>query len=156
MGPTRVDSLIWLLANGQTRRRLIRGSLSAAIAGVSGAHYVERAAAKHCKGIGQRCQKDRHCCSGSCELSTRQCVSPCDVAEGTCHNFTPCAPGCSCYLSAFADERVVCLRDPADPPECAHLQLCNDSDGECPRGHLCTASSCCGADAVCLPLCEAE
>ena len=156
MDPTRFDSLIRVLANSQTRRRLLGRSLSAALAGVTGAHHVERAAAKHCKAVGQRCQKDRHCCSGSCEASTRQCVSACDVAEGTCGTLTTCAQGCSCYLSAFADERVVCLRDPADPPTCAGLQLCNDSDDECPRGYLCTASSCCGADAVCLPLCAAR
>ena len=155
MNPIYFDSLTKLLANAQTRRRLLGGSLSAALAGMTGALHHERAAAKRCKGVGHRCKNDARCCSGFCEPITRQCVSTCEVGEGICGALAPCAPGCSCYRRAFTTERV-CLQDPADPPACADLQLCLDSDEECPRGHLCTASSCCGADAVCLPLCEAR
>jgi hypothetical protein len=132
------------------------GSLTAVLLGILGALPVERTGAKRCKGVGKRCKMSGACCSGFCEPSTRQCVSTCEEGQGTCDTFGACAPGCSCYRRAFGTE-MVCLRDPADPLICPDLQGCLDSDDECPRGHLCTASSCCteAGDAVCLPLCEA-
>jgi hypothetical protein len=154
MDPTRFDSLTKVLSGSETRRWLLGGSLSAALVGMTGALRGERAGAKSCKEVSKRCHKNGHCCSGFCEPNTRQCVSSCEEGEGNCSARASCAPGCSCYQRAFGEE-MVCLRDPANPPACAGLQVCLDSDDECPRGHLCTASTCCGADAVCLPLCEA-
>ncbi len=153
MDPLRFDSLTRLLSDSSTRRQLLGGSLGGAFAGMFGTLTVERAGARQCKRVGKRCHRSGQCCSGFCEPGTRQCVSTCEEGEGICGAVATCASGCSCYRRAFAAERV-CLRDPADPPACAGLQTCLDSDDECPRGHLCTASSCCGADAVCLPLCE--
>jgi hypothetical protein len=155
MNAAHFDSLTKRLTGMQSRRRLLSGSLRAMFAGILGVRPVERAGAKQCKEAGRRCQRDGHCCSEFCDPSTRQCVATCTVGQGTCDTLSACAPGCSCYQRAFTTE-MVCLRDPADPPACSGLQGCLDSDDECPRGHLCTASSCCteAGDAVCLPLCE--
>lgn len=155
MNPVRFDSLTTLLTDSQTRRRLLAGSFKAVLVGMPGVLYGEQAGAKSCKAVGKRCGRNKQCCSAFCDPLTHQCVATCTQGEGLCSTRASCAPGCSCYRRAFASEQV-CLRDPANPPACSGLQVCLDSDRECPRGHVCTASSCCGADAVCLPLCEPD
>src|SRR5215218_936760 len=117
------DRLITLFGGG-TRRRVLQGLLSAALVALSSTRQDAPATAKRCKGVGKRCGTDNQCCSAFCDRLTHQCVA-------TCGTLSRCAPGCSCYRRAFAAEQV-CLRDPADPPACASLQICLDSDHECP------------------------
>jgi hypothetical protein len=115
------------------------------------------AAAPKLKPVGARCHTSAQCASGFCDSATRQCIALC-MQGGDCQS-EPCAPGCHCYCDPFVSNpdgsvRRICLQDPPDPPACSGLVVCLDSHDECPRGTMCTASSSCGADAVCLPLCE--
>jgi len=159
-------------AVGAPRRRVLKGLLSAALVGIPGAFRAERVAARPCRGVGTRCRSDGDCCSAFCEPVSRQCVASCEQGEGICGALTPCAPACSCYRveldQPFAGQ--ACLQDPAGGTttpgqECPGTDQCApnarnrggcpcSSPADCPKGFLCTASSCCQPDSVCLPLCE--
>ena len=176
MNPVRFDSLSKLLRDSQSRRRLLAGSLKAVLVGMPGVLYGEQAGAKSCKGVGKRCQSDDDCCSVFCEPISRQCVATCAQGEGICGTLAPCAPGCSCYFVELdGTAGRACLQDPAGGTttpgqECPGTEQCAphlrdkehkegcpcSSPAHCPKGTLCTASSCCQPDSVCLRLCEPD
>jgi hypothetical protein len=167
----QLDNVVRLAA-GAPRRQMLKGLLSAALVVLPGALHPERAGAKQCRGVGRRCRTDSDCCSAFCEPIGRQCVASCDVGEGICGVLTPCSLGCSCYRvelnQQFAGQ--ACLQDPAGGTttpgqECPGTDQCSPrarkrggcpcgGPADCPKGFLCTASSCCQPDSVCLPLCE--
>lgn len=158
------------------RRAIIKGLAGGAGAIVLNSFGLDAEATSGCKGVGSRCQSDADCCSGFCEPASRQCVALCDQGEGICGALGACAPGCSCYfveLEGPNGESVLgraCLKDPVGGTEvpgqeCPGTIQCSSSAAahghcpcsgprDCPKGYLCTASSCCSADSVCLPLCE--
>lgn len=159
-------------AVGMPRRRLLKGLASAALAGLPGTRSQEAAGAKPCKRVGKRCSRNGDCCSAFCEPVSRQCVASCTEGEGFCGQLDACAPGCSCY-SVELDQLFAgraCLQDPTGDTttpgqECPGTDQCShkarnrggcpcSSPADCPKGFLCTASSCCQPDSVCLPLCE--
>jgi hypothetical protein len=168
------DRLTKRLSETGSRRRALQGLLSATLAVLAGTRQQQRATAKPCKGVGKRCQSNDDCCSVFCEPISRQCVATCTQGDGICDNLAPCAPGCSCYfveLDGIAGR--ACLQDPSagtslPTKECPGTEQCaprlrdkEDKEGcpcsspaHCPKGTLCTASSCCQPDSVCLPLCE--
>ena len=173
MDAARFDRLTKLLSETGTRRRALQGLLSAALAAVPGTHHHERVAAQTCKGVGKRCNTNDDCCSAFCEPRSRQCVATCAQGEGVCDALAPCAPGCSCYrVELGTPDARACLHDPpagtslptkACPdtllcaPHVKHQGFCLcEGPQDCPKGYLCTASSCCRTDTVCLPLCEPE
>ena len=172
--PHPFDRLVTLAGGGAPRRRVLQGLLSAALAAVPGTFHHERAAAKPCKGVGKRCQNHDECCAAFCEPISRQCVATCNIGSGICATdggLAECAPGCSCYFVEL-DGTVgrACLQDPAGGTttlgqECPGTEQCApnvrnkggcpcSSPAHCPKGYMCTASSCCQPDSVCLPLCE--
>jgi hypothetical protein len=150
----RFDRLTRSLATRSGRRSVMKaftGGVLTTLVGVRGA------TAAPTKTTGKRCHDNIQCATGYCDPVTRQCIAPCTLGND-CGYPQACAPGCSCYCDPFVTNpdgsvRKFCLQDPPDPPTCAELVICLDSHDECPRGTFCTASSACGADAVCLPLC---
>jgi hypothetical protein len=160
MDSKRFDDLTRLLARTPSRRRLLSGLVGAA-AGL----VTKSIGAAPCKGVGFRCRDGSDCCSGVCDPASRQCIATCTDGDGVCGFLSPCAPGCSCYLVELDGGGRACLQDPPNPPECPDTLQCSPSAAnhfgcpcskpeDCPKGYACTASSCCGADSVCLPLCE--
>lgn len=172
--PHPFDRLVTLARGGAPRRRVLQGLLSAALVGVPGTRQHESTAAKPCKGVGKRCQSNDDCCAAFCEPISRQCVATCDQGQGVCGTLAPCAEGCSCYnyLTGQLFSARACLQDPSDDvvnpgQECPGTEQCApnvrnkggcpcSSPADCPKGYLCTASSCCQPDSVCLPLCEPD
>jgi hypothetical protein len=166
--------LITLAGREAPRRRVLQGLLSAALGALSSTHQHAPAAANRCKGVGKRCGTDGDCCSAFCEPLSRQCVARCTEGSGICGTeagLAPCAPGCSCYFVELdGTAGRACLHDPAGGTttlgqECPGTEQCApnvrnrggcpcSSPADCPKGYLCTASSCCQPDSVCLPLCE--
>lgn len=156
MDENRFDGFTRALATRMGRR-----SAMSALAGGFAASILGRqtSSAAKLKGPGVRCHASAQCASGYCDSITHQCLAPCTQGND-CGYPQPCAPGCSCYCDPFATNpdgsiRRFCLQDPPDPATCAGLPLCLNGDQDCPRGMFCTASSACGADSVCLPLCAA-
>jgi hypothetical protein len=148
------DRLTRALASHSERRAILKavaGGMLATIAGVRGG------SAAVLKPAGKRCHDSSQCATGFCDPVTRQCIAAC-IQGNDCGYPEACAPGCSCYCDPFVTNpdgsiRKFCLQDPPDPPTCADMVICRDSHDDCPRGTFCTASSACGADSVCLPLC---
>jgi hypothetical protein len=147
------------LARAFTIRTGRRGVIKALASGVAVSILgrVEAIAAKE-KPLGARCHADAQCLTGFCDSASHQCIAPCNLG-GSCATPDGCAPGCGCYCDPFVtnpdgSNRFFCLQDPTDAPMCAGASVCF-SHAECPRGTFCTASSSCGADSVCLPLCAA-
>jgi hypothetical protein len=153
MDGQRFDRLTRALATRVGRRTILK----AFAVGVMPAILGQRgAAAANSRPIGAQCKKNAQCATDFCDPATRQCIAPCPLGND-CGYPQSCAPGCSCYCDPFVTNpdgslREFCLQDPPDPPACADLVVCFSHD-DCARGTFCTASSACGADAVCLPLC---
>jgi hypothetical protein len=156
MDGNRFDGLTRALSTRAGRRGVMSALAGGVVASVLGR---QQAAAAKQKELGARCHGDAQCVSGFCDPVTRQCLALCNF-PGSCTQPDACAPGCGCYCDPFVSNpdgslRQFCLQDPTDAPTCSGLVLCLNGDEDCPRGTFCTASSFCGADSVCLPLCAA-
>src|SRR4029453_4407793 len=98
------DRLTSRFGSGTPRRRVLQGLFSAAFVALPRTPPQARATAKRCKRVGKGCGTNNECCSAFCDRLTHQCVAPCAQGEGICGTLARCAPGCSCYLRAFAAE----------------------------------------------------
>jgi hypothetical protein len=175
--PHPFDRLVMLTSGGAPRRRVLQGLLSALLAGMPGTFQHERAVAKRCTRAGKLCGSNSECCSGFCEPIRGQCVARCDQGSGICATdggLAACAKGCSCYFVELGNATVgrACLRNPTHDlstlgQECPGTRQCSrdaeehggcpcSGPADCPTGSLCTASSCCSPDAVCLRLCDPD
>lgn len=146
MDAQRFDSLARMLATGKTRRSFVKslaGGLLAAVAGGIGVGAVEAA---RCREPGNSCEKDAHCCSGSCakgKNGRKTCVCP----EGT----KPCKGDC-------IPAKACCTRDdcPASPDACHRAACTGGACGlevtpgrRCDDGDRCTTGDVCQADGTC-------
>ena len=120
MDGARFDSLTKSLTTGSSRRRLLRGAIGAAAAGLFGAIGAERAAAG-CRRNGTVCStaKPSQCCSGYCDENANP-----SRGVGKCAP-RPTGPPCN---------KVTCKRSEF---------CCNESCSICAlRGGACTQQAC--------------
>jgi len=61
----------------------------------------------NCKDIGISCNKDKKCCSGSCNLATGVCEDACKDIGRSCSNDNKCCSG-SCTRKGRFDKRKKC------------------------------------------------
>ncbi len=107
------DDLTRALAEGTTRRRVLRGLAGGALAGAAALLERSPVTADGCKGEGKACKKDEQCCSGLVCIpptgaqATAKSESTCQPPPPTCGGF-----GQPCCDSAACDAGLTCR--PAD------------------------------------------
>jgi hypothetical protein len=86
MDGQRFDTVSRWLATPDSRRATVRGLAAAALALGLGRLGLEEAAAK-CQKVGQKCAKNKECCSKLCKGGKCKCRAqgdPCDAWEDCC------------------------------------------------------------------------
>jgi len=141
---TKLDALARSLAAVGTRRGLLRrGMLATVGAALAGAAAGGRAAALTCRGRGDRCRRDRQCCSGSCRRNGT--CAPAGVGD-------PCDPGTpdDCGSGVCG-----CLNiDPdGNPVRCTCRQAtCSETgEGPCAARKGCCTGFCLEREGRCFP-----
>ena len=158
----RFDQMAKAMANGATRRGVLRGLAGGAAAGALALRGAGRVAADDdCKPVGKKCKKDAQCCSRVCDRATGTCADP-----NACPTYSRCEPvcgpagcqhepqivtcgaepGCSCLWTA--DGTIACVRDPTSFSNC-------ENSSECGCGEVCAYGACQlgGSVGYCASLC---
>jgi len=92
----------------------------------------------NCKDIGISCNKDKKCCSGSCNLATGVCEDDCKYIGRSCSNDNKCCSGsCTRKKCAYKKENN-----------------CKDSGKSCKKDKKCCSGSCNLATGVCEDACK--
>ncbi len=135
MDGVRFDNLTRRLAQGHTRRRLLRGLAGGVTAAIGVDRLGHQAAdAVICRQDRVLCAQDAQCCSGSCENHHCGASTPC----GSCPQIA--APNGACFWQDCFNYGGACCWDlngfhTNNPADCAALDRCNG--GGCTSGGGC-------------------
>lgn len=182
MDDRRFDALTRVLSEGQSgRRRVVKGLVGGALAGVLGrfgmgtadAQDVEASAARRCKNDRQ-CRRDsERCCNGRCLniLNDRRvcggcgqrcgtgeacvngaCVRACRTGRAGVCDADDCGDLCGCNtIFNGGNGATYCL---SVRGSCANARACN-RNADCPTGLVCVNDGCCaGKPRVCTRPCD--
>jgi hypothetical protein len=134
MDAQQFDKLTRALANGRSRRSLIKGfaGMFATAAGLAGAdEALANPGPKKCKYEESSCKFDENCCSGTC-CNRTCCADGQSCCGGRCYD--PCPDGqnrnsaCTC---APTEPEPECRADGDCPPATSPCQTAVCTDGEC-------------------------
>lgn len=151
MESERFDAICRWLTLAGSRRATLRGSLGAGLAiGLGRFHPVEAAA--KCKNAGQKCKRDKECCSKSCQGKKCRCRALRQSCTGT-FSVNTCCNGLKCATNGAGEPDHCCkvLHD-----TCAASSDCCIAGAECVGGECCLGEgvNCAfvGSDACCAGL----